>query len=230
LRCPLAIILDLDGTLVDTVPARIDAWVEALGGAGIPVSRASVARRIGMDGKRLARELAEVAGASIDESRADSIDRAAGEIFARLNTRPQPLAGAQELINTLQTAQIPWAIATSSRTAQVSASATALRLIHKVPPIIDGSGVAAAKPAPDLLLAAARRLRVDPTSCWSIGDSTWDIRAAKAAGMPSIAVSAGSAVSDRMLQAAGPDAIVETLSGVVRLLADCRLPSDRTSG
>jgi phosphoglycolate phosphatase-like HAD superfamily hydrolase len=99
-----------------------------------------------------------------------------------------------------------------------------------VPAIIDGSGVAAAKPAPDLLLAAARRLGVDPASCWSIGDSTWDIAAAQAAGMSSIAVSSGSAVSDRVLRAAGPDAIVETLSGVVRLLAECRLASDRMSG
>lgn len=225
---PLAIILDLDGTLVDTVPARIDAWVEALSGAGIRVPRASVARRIGMDGKRLARELAKVAGAPIDESRADFIDRAAGEIFARLNTRPRPLPGARELIETLQTEQIPWAIATSSRAEQVSASVTAL-LLHVVPTIIDGSRVAAAKPAPDLLLAAARRLGVDPGSCWSVGDSTWDVAAAQAAGMRSIAVGAGSAVGDRMLQAAGPDAIVETLSSVVRLLADCRLPSDRTS-
>jgi hypothetical protein len=46
--------------------------------------------------------------------------------------------------------------------------------------------------------------------------------------MLSIAVGAGSAVSDRMLQAASPDAFVETLLSVVQLLADCRLPSDRT--
>jgi HAD superfamily hydrolase (TIGR01509 family) len=226
LNCPVAVILDLDGTLVDTVSARIDAWIDAATGAGIRVSRASIARRIGMDGKRLAGELAQAAGAAIDESQAHVIDRAAGEIFARLNARPRPLPGGRELIGALQAAHIPWAIATSSRPDQVSASIAALG-IDGAATIIDSSRVATAKPAPELLLAAAHELGVDPTGCWYVGDSTWDIGAARAAGMRAIAVSVGSAVGDRTLQAAGPDVIVDTLSDVARLLEDCRSRAPR---
>ena len=48
---------------------------------------------------------------------------------------------------------------------------------------MDGSHVKHAKPAPDLLLLAASRLRIEPQRCWAIGDSTWDMRAAVAGGL-----------------------------------------------
>ena len=62
-------IFDLDGTLVDTVETRIDAWLEALDEAGPPTTRDQLAPLIGLDGKRLAREIAALAGQPIDEAR-----------------------------------------------------------------------------------------------------------------------------------------------------------------
>jgi HAD superfamily hydrolase (TIGR01509 family) len=217
LRYPSAVILDLDGTLVDTVQARIEGWMEALGAAGIRARRAAVAHRIGMDGQRLAAEMARLAGVAIDQSGVALIDRAAGEAFARLNTLPQPLPGTHALLIALETKRIPWAIATSSRREQVSVSVAALGLATP-PAVVDGATVRRAKPAPDLLLAAARILRTDPRDCWSIGDSIWDIKAAKAAAIPSIAVSAGSSLTGRALAAAGADATVDTLADVVGLI------------
>jgi HAD superfamily hydrolase (TIGR01509 family) len=221
LRYPSAVILDLDGTLVDTVQARIEAWIDALRAAGIRARRATVARRIGMDGQRLAAEMAGLAGVAVDQSRLALIDREAGEGFARLNTQPRPLPGADALVRALDTNGIPWAIATSSRREQVSASVAALRL-PTPPAVVDGSTVRRAKPAPDLLLAAARVLQVDPRDCWSIGDSIWDIKAAKAAGISSIAVAAGSSLTSRALAAAGAAATVDTLADVVRLIDGAR--------
>ena len=217
LRYPAAVILDLDGTLVDTVEARIEAWIDALQRAGIRATRATVGRRIGMDGQRLAAELARLAGVAVDEAGVARIDRDAGEAFARLNTEPRTLAGAHELFGALERDRIPWAIATSSRREQVSASVGALRLATP-PAIVDGATVRKAKPAPDLLLAAARVLGADARDCWAIGDSIWDIRAAKAAGMAAIAVSAGSYLTGPALAAAGSDATVDTLAGVVGLI------------
>ena len=62
---PEGVIFDLDGTLVDTVQTRIDGWVEALADAGIKASPSQIAPLIGMDGKRLAREVARDAGRSL---------------------------------------------------------------------------------------------------------------------------------------------------------------------
>ena len=59
LPAPAGIAFDLDGTLVDTVGARIDGWLEALAAAGMRTTRNEIAPMIGMDGKRLARDVAE---------------------------------------------------------------------------------------------------------------------------------------------------------------------------
>ena len=105
---------------------------------------------------------------------------------------------------------MPWAIATSSRAEQVASSVGALGLTTP-PRIIDGSAVAHAKPAPDLLLLAARQLGADPERCWYVGDSTWDMRAAVAAGMLAIGVTAGAAAGADELYAAGAAIVLETL-------------------
>jgi beta-phosphoglucomutase-like phosphatase (HAD superfamily) len=84
--------------------------------------------------------------------------------------------------------------------------------LARPPTIVDGSHVAHAKPEPDLLLLGARQLDVPPEACWYVGDSTWDMRAAVAAGMLPIAVTAGAAVDADALRAAGAAHIVATLS------------------
>ena len=75
--------------------------------------------------------------------------------------------------------------------------------LSREPSIVDGSHVEHAKPEPDLLLLAAQRLEVDPGRCWYVGDSTWDMVAAVAAGMIAIGVTAGSAVDAQVLKGAG---------------------------
>ena len=207
---PDGLIFDLDGTLVDTVDARIEGWLEALAAFGIRVSREQVGPLIGMDGKRLAREVAEADGRTLDEHEVEEIDRAAGEAFDRLNGSPRPLPGARSLLATLDRLGIPWLIATSSRAEQVRGSVASLELPSE-PTIVDGSHVEHAKPAPDLLLLAAERLGFEPARCWAVGDSTWDVRAAGAAGMPAVGVQAGSAVGAEALAGAGAALVVETL-------------------
>src|SRR5687768_10175218 len=167
---PAAIVFDLDGTLVDTVGARIDAWAAVFAEYGIPVSRQQLAPMIGMDGRRLALEVTAAAETTLDETGAEEIDRRAGEAFEERNRAPRPLPGAREALARLDAAAVPWAIATSSRAQQVASSVAALGQATR-PRIIDGSTVAHAKPAPDLLLLAARQLGVDPERCWYVGDS-----------------------------------------------------------
>jgi HAD superfamily hydrolase (TIGR01509 family) len=217
LKRPGAVVLDLDGTLVDTVETRIEAWMRAFAQEGIEADRTFVAQLIGSDGRRLAREVGEAAGVTVDDERAERIDALSGSIYSRLNTDPQPLPGATELLDALDAAGTPWAIGTSSRREQVGRSVAALQ--RPTPPlIIDGTTVQRAKPHPALLLAAAAAMQTDPAACWCVGDSTWDMQAATAAGMTAIAVMAGSAVTEDQLRAAGAEIVVSTLGDLASRL------------
>jgi HAD superfamily hydrolase (TIGR01509 family) len=211
LRRPAAVIFDLDGTLVDTVPARIAGWADTLREWGIPFEDGALEPTIGMDGRALARHVAEAAGRNLSDEEAEEIDRAAGERFDAHNREPRPLPGAGAVLRRLDEAGVTWAIATSSRAEQVAASVEALGLSHE-PRIVDGSRVAHAKPAPDLLLLAADELGIRPADAWYVGDSTWDMRAATAAGMTAIAVLAGTAVDEASLRDAGADVVIPTLA------------------
>ncbi|MDO8484768.1 MAG: HAD-IA family hydrolase, partial [Candidatus Limnocylindrales bacterium] len=195
---------------VDTVDVRISAWEQALEAAGLPTGRDELAPLIGLDGKRLAREIATLAGAPIDETRSEEIDQQSGELYERLNAQPRPLPGIHRLIGVLDRRDITWAIATSSRREQVTTSVAVLGLSRE-PMIVDASHVKHAKPEPDLLLLAASDLGVEPAACWYVGDSTWDMVSAVAAGMIAIGVTAGSAVDRATLEGAGAAAVVSTL-------------------
>jgi HAD superfamily hydrolase (TIGR01509 family) len=217
LQEPRGLIFDLDGTLVDTVDARIDGWIEALGAFGIPATRDQVAPLIGMDGKSLAREVAGAAGRELDDDEVEEVDKAAGEAFDRRNAHPRPLPGAHAVLATLEELGLPWLIGTSSRAEQVRRSVASLGL-ERAPTIVDGSQVQRAKPAPDLLLRAAEGLQLPPADCWAIGDSTWDVRAAAAAGMPAVGVTVGSAVSAGALNEAGAALVVATLDELAAIV------------
>jgi HAD superfamily hydrolase (TIGR01509 family) len=207
---PDAVLFDLDGTLVDTVATRIDAWVATFGEVDLPTSREALAPLIGVDGKRLAREIAARAGRPLDDAAAESIDRRSGEIYERLNHAPRPLPGVRETVAAIEAAGLRWSIATSSRKDQVATSVDALG-IDADPSIVDASHVEHAKPEPDLLLEAAAQLEVEPARCWYVGDSTWDMVAAVAAGMVPIGVIAGAAVDAAALRGAGAAAVIDDL-------------------
>jgi len=207
---PAAVIFDLDGTLVDTVEARITAWLTIFEEQGIPADRGQVAALIGADGRRLAREVAAAAGITLEQGRDEAIDSRCGDIFAALNAHARPLPGVHDLLERMEAAGVPWAIATSSRREQVAPSVDALGLSHP-PLIVDGSHVEHAKPAPDLLLLAARALGEEPARCWYVGDATWDMLAASAAAMVPVGVTSGAADA-AALSAAGARWVVASLA------------------
>jgi HAD superfamily hydrolase (TIGR01509 family) len=205
------VILDLDGTLVDTVETRIRAWLAVFQEFRIPATHAQVAPLIGSDGRFLARRVAEDGGVSLPEGRDEEIDRRSGEIYGSLNREPRPLNGVRPFLQALDSAAIPWAIATSSRREQVGTSVAALGL-EAEPTIVDGTHVEHAKPEPDLLLLAARQLGVPPATAWYVGDSTWDMLAARRAGMTAVAVTAGAGVSADELRRAGAHLVAADLA------------------
>jgi HAD superfamily hydrolase (TIGR01509 family) len=217
LPSPQAVIFDLDGTLVDTVETRIEGWLAVFEEVGIPADRQKLGPLIGVDGKRLAREIAALAGQVLDDDRAEAIDKRAGEIYERLNRSPRPLPGVRELVEAIEARNVPWSIATSSRKDQVATSVRALGL-DREPKIVDASHVQHAKPEPDLLLRAAEELDVEPPRTWYVGDSTWDMVAAVAAAMIPIGVTAGAAASKAALEGAGAAVVVGELTEIAEAL------------
>lgn len=218
---PAGVVFDLDGTLVDTVETRIRAWIAVFAEEGIPSSREAVAALIGSDGRRLAREVAREAGITLDDARAEAIDARAGSLYSTLNTDPRPLPGARELAVALDQAGIPWAIGTSSRRAQVGVSVAALQL-ERTPLIVDGSHVRHAKPDPELLLRAIDQLGVPAGRSWYVGDSTFDMAAAVAAGMHAIGVTTGAA-GETDLREAGAAEVVASLAPLVARIGDAEV-------
>lgn len=214
---PDAIVFDLDGTLVDSVDKRIEAWLRTFEEVSIPTSRDQLKPLIGLDGKRLAREIHALAGQPIDEDRAEVVDKRSGEIYEELNRDPQALPGVRRLFDAIDARGMKSAIATSSRKEQVTTSVDALGLASE-PTIIDASHVEHAKPEPDLLLRAAEELGVDPSRTWYVGDSTWDVVASSAAAMIPIGVLVGGAVTREALEGAGAAVVVETLDEIADAL------------
>jgi beta-phosphoglucomutase-like phosphatase (HAD superfamily) len=90
LTAPRGVVCDLDGTLVDTVPTRIEAWLATFAEVDLPAERDHVASLIGADGKWLAERVAERAGRPLSKDDAERIDRVAGEALRRAEHRPAP--------------------------------------------------------------------------------------------------------------------------------------------
>jgi HAD superfamily hydrolase (TIGR01509 family) len=215
---PAALLFDLDGTLIDTVQTRIDAWVEVFAEERIPTTREALGPLMGIDGRRLVRQVAQAAGREVGDEDAERIDRRCGQIYDRRNASPEPLPGVREVVAAIERRGLRWSIATSSRKEQVAASVRALGLDQE-PMITDASHVEHAKPEPDLLLLAAQDLALDPMACWYVGDSIWDMKAAVAARMTAIGVLAGSAVDERALRDTGASVVVATLREIADGLA-----------
>jgi HAD superfamily hydrolase (TIGR01509 family) len=176
-----AFLFDLDGTLIDSVYQHVTAWRAALADAGIDLPVWRIHRRIGMSGGLFVAALARETGAELEPERADWLQqRHAAHYTAALDT-VAPLPGARELLASLDERGIPWAIATSGRSV-TARPALAMLGLPETTPMVTRDQVAWAKPDPDLFLAAADLLGIDVARTMIVGDSTWDMLAARRAG------------------------------------------------
>jgi len=185
-----AFLFDLDGTLVDSVYQHVLAWREALEAVGISLSVWRIHRRISMSGGLLLRALLRETGREVTPEEVHRIQEQHAEALARLLPQVRPLPGARELLEALTRAGIPWAIATSGRR-DVARPLLELLGVDEGIPVITREDVQYAKPDPDLFLAAAARLGVPIPECVVVGDSVWDMLAARRAGALSVGLLSG---------------------------------------
>ncbi len=179
MRIEPVFLFDLDGTLVDSVYQHVLAWKEALDAEGIELSVWRIHRKVGMSGGLFMNQLLRETGAAISPERVDSLRVAHAAAYRRYAEQIRPLPGARELLNWLSEAGIPWAIATSGRMETAAVNLAALGVDPNRVPVVTRDQVKYAKPDPDLFLAAAERLNAPIEQAFVIGDSIWDMLAAK---------------------------------------------------
>jgi HAD superfamily hydrolase (TIGR01549 family) len=176
-----AFLFDLDGTLVDSVYQHVLAWREALDAEGIELSVWRIHRKIGMSGGLFTNMLLRETGLRIDPERVERLRRLHAAAYTRLSSEVRPLPGARALLAFLSEAGIPWAIATSGRMETAGPVLGALGVDPARVPVVTRDQVRHAKPDPDLFLEAARRLGVPIETSSVVGDSVWDMLAARRA-------------------------------------------------
>jgi len=177
-RKGIAFLFDLDGTLIDSVYQHVLAWREALEQAGIELSVWRIHRRIGMSGGLFMHALVRETGRRVTSKEAARMLQAHKRAYLRRASQVRALPGARELLAYLSRERVPWAIATSGRmeTAQIAFKALGL---DRSAPVVTRDQVAHAKPDPDLFVAAAERLGVPISNAVVVGDSVWDLLAAR---------------------------------------------------
>jgi HAD superfamily hydrolase (TIGR01509 family) len=195
-----ALLFDLDGTLVDSVYQHVLAWREALERAGISLSVWRIHRRIGMSGGLLVNALLREMGHPVTAEQSRRLRQYHAEAYARLVGQVRPLPGARELLEQLILARVPWAIATSG---WIESARPALDLlgVGADAAIVTRDQVLHAKPDPDLFLAAADRLGASIETSVVIGDSVWDLLAARRARALGVGLLSGGYGEDELMGA-----------------------------
>src|SRR5580700_339611 len=180
-RLQTAFLFDLDGTLVDSVYQHVLAWKEALDEEGINLSVWRIHRRIGMSGGLFTNMLLRETGLKISAERVERLRHLHTEAYTRLRPQVRPLPGARELLDYLTENENPWAVTTSGRMETAKLNLDALGIDPAVIPVVTRDQVKYAKPDPDLFLAAVDRLGAKIEHSVVIGDSIWDMLAARRA-------------------------------------------------
>jgi HAD superfamily hydrolase (TIGR01549 family) len=183
-------LFDLDGTLIDSVYQHVIAWRAALSAIGIDLSVWRIHRRIGMSGGLFVHALLRETGRSLSPEDIQELQLAHAAEYGKQIGSVTALPGASELLAALTAAGVRWGIATSGYAATARPALELLGLPQDTP-MVTRDLVRYAKPDPDLFIAAAALLGVDPRHTMVVGDSVWDLLAARRAGALGIGLQSG---------------------------------------
>jgi HAD superfamily hydrolase (TIGR01509 family) len=199
-------ILDVDGTLVDTNYHHALAWHRALHAHEHRVQMWKVHRHIGMGGDQI---LDALIGERAAAEQGEAIRAAEAEAYGELIGEVEPLEGARELIQRLRDEGATVILASSAKQEEVDHYLDLLDARELVDGWTTSADVENTKPEPDLVNAALEKAGGEGPSVM-VGDSVWDVKAAKAAGLPTLAVLTGG-FSEAELREAGAVQVVETI-------------------
>jgi HAD superfamily hydrolase (TIGR01509 family) len=217
-----AFIFDVDGTLVDSVYQHVFAWHTALRECGMDVGLARVHRKIGMSGALLLRALSEEAGREFDEPTRKRLEDLHTREFATLRPQIKPFPEVRELLNELKERDIAYALATSGDLKDVQPLIDMLQLPDSVP-IVSKQDAPNPKPDPALFLKAAEKLNAPSHETLVVGDSVWDMLAARRAHFLGIGLLTGG-YGESELTAAGAFRVYADPAEMRRHLYEAGIP------
>lgn len=204
-----ALLFDLDGLMVDSEPHSLNSWRVVLSRRDVVLEQAVIDRLFGLRQSEAARMLAEVYGLAgppellAREKEEYQITHLAGQVC--------PMPGLYGLLDECVRRGLRVAVASSGVRPYVTAVLDAVMVTGRFHAVVTGDQVVHGKPAPDVFLAAAHALRLDPQDCWALEDAPAGVQAAKAAGMWCIAVPNA---YTRQLDLSAADRILPSLDAV----------------
>lgn len=214
------VLLDVDGTLIDTSYLHAVCWAEALAQSGHVVPMAAVHRCVGMGSDTL---LDHLVGEDRDRSADQTMTDAHSALYRQYWGRLRPLPGARDLVRGLAGRGLRVVLASSAQPDELDELRRVLDAGDAVAAATSSGDADTSKPAPDLVQAALERGGVDPQRSCFVGDSVWDVEAAAKAGIPCVGVTCGG-TSPAELEGAGavevhedPLHLLENLSSSVVL-------------
>ncbi|MGF1470803.1 MAG: HAD family hydrolase [Rubrobacteraceae bacterium] len=191
------VVLDVDGTLMDSNYLHVEAWARALEEVGHRAPRARIHPKIGKSASLLISEFVN------DEETAEKVDELHSQYYSGLQKNAYPLPGAREIIDSLSKQNYEVWLATSGDPQELEYSLEELEAGDKLAGVVNSGDVEESKPAPDIFELAVERAGVEPREAVAVGDTIWDVESARAAGIRSVTVLTGGAFSKEDLKEAG---------------------------
>jgi HAD superfamily hydrolase (TIGR01509 family) len=202
-------VLDVDGTLVDTNYQHAIAWHRALRDHGYAVQLWEIHRHIGMGGDQL---VAALIGEEGERSDGEAIRNAEGEAYGELIGEVQVMDGSIELLRELREGDAKAILASSAKAEEVERYLDLLDARDLVEGWTTAADVERTKPHPDLVRVALEKAANDGPAVM-VGDSTWDVKAAEAAGISTLAVLTGG-FAEAELREAGAAEVVKSIGAL----------------
>jgi len=214
-----AVIFDLDGTLVNSTPSHISAWLEASRIIGLTnIRRSHVDKLMGRTSYDIARELLQIANKPT--SLAHKLAKIKDELFIEKYTdQVEVIDNADQVLRTLKSRGLKICVVSSNPRELILKVLKNTGLAKYVDSVVGQDEVIKGKPDPEPILLALRRLSVRPNEAIVVGDSEYDIIAAKRAGVKSIGVSKNSSKRTKLAKC-GALATVDALSDIIGVIEE----------
>ena len=212
-----AVLFDLDGTLIDSAPDLAGAGNEMRAARGLAALPYEVFRPMVGSGARGMVGIALEVG-PMDERFAALRDEFLQRYEARMTRETRVFPDIPPLLEAMHAKAIPWGIVTNKATRFAEPLVAALGLGRGAATLVCGDTTRRAKPHPDSLLEAARRLEVAPVDCVYVGDDLRDVQAGRAAAMGTVIAAWGYLGADGAIEGWGADHIIQMPAELLKLL------------
>lgn len=214
---PLAVLFDLDGTLVDSAPDLAGAGNEMRTARGLaPLTLAHFRPMVGAGARGMVWRALDIGPEH--ESFAELRDEFLRRYEARMMRETRVFEGIHAVIEGLSSRAVPWGIVTNKATRFADPLVRFLGLLDQASTLVCGDTTAHAKPHPEPLYEAARRLKVHPDRCIYVGDDLRDVQAGRAAGMVTVGAGWGYLGSGESIEGWGADHIAPAPQDLLNLL------------